>query len=453
MVVYQSVNPVTNELLQTFELHSGEMVQQQLKVAQNAFSSWRWLSFSQRAVYLNRLAELMEQKVEELAYLATLEMGKPLAEAEKELQKSALTLRFFATRAEGMLQQEQMPFTSVAHRIVYEPMGVIFGIFPWNFPYWQVLRFAAPTLMAGNVVAIKHAPNVPQCALKLKELFAEAAFPEGVYTNLFLDNETAAEVIAHPAVKGVSLTGSEVAGAAVAAQAGKCIKPSVLELGGSDAMLILPDADLELAINTGVQSRFINSGQACNGAKRFIVFEQHAARFTQMLLARVQQLRCVDPMKEQGIGPLARKDLVEKLEQQVNRSVQLGAKILTGGKRVAGPGNYFEPTILTNIPKTSPAYQEELFGPVISMFVVKNEEEAITLANDTRFGLDAGIFTADMEKAQRIATKLEVAQVYINSLTRSMPELPFGGTKSSGYGRELSEYGIRAFVNIKTIVY
>lgn len=352
-----------------------------------------------------------------------------------------------------MLKEAKLDGTTVPHRIIYEPLGVIFGIFPWNFPYWQVLRFAAPTLMAGNVVVVKHAPNVPQCALQLQKLFNEAGFPEGVYTNMFLANDTATQVIAHPVVKGVSLTGSEVAGAAVAAQAGKCIKPSVLELGGSDALIVLPDADMELAVKTGVQSRFINSGQACNGAKRFIVLEENANAFTQRLLEEVKQLKCVDPKIAQGIGPLARKDLVEKLEQQVNDTIQQGAKVLCGGKRMPGTGNYFEPTILMHIPKNSPAYTEELFGPVISLFVVKNEAEAITLANDTRFGLDAGIFSADVAHAQKIAEQLEVAQVYINSLTRSMPELPFGGTKSSGYGRELSEYGIRTFVNMKTIVY
>ncbi|MCC6684393.1 MAG: NAD-dependent succinate-semialdehyde dehydrogenase [Bacteroidia bacterium] len=450
---YQSINPVTNQLLCSFPAEMMSEAEVKLAQAGVAFQQWKHFSFDQRANYLSKLAKLLTDNENELAQLATLEMGKPVQEAVKEIQKSALTLRFFAQQANTMLREEKMENATVPHRILFEPLGLIFGIFPWNFPYWQVLRFAAPTLMAGNVVVIKHAPNVPQCAMKLKELFAEAAFPEGVYTNLFLDNETAAEVIAHPAVKGVSLTGSEVAGAAVAAQAGKCIKPSVLELGGSDAMIILPDADLELAINTGVQSRFINSGQACNGAKRFILVEEIADTFTQKLLKEVKLIKCVDPKKQQGIGPLARKDLVEKLEQQVNRSVQLGAKILIGGKRVAGPGNYFEPTILTHIPKTSPAYQEELFGPVISLFVVKNEEEAIALANDTRFGLDASIFSGNTERAQKIAEQLEVAQVYINGLTRSMPELPFGGTKSSGYGRELSEYGIRTFVNLKTIVY
>ncbi|MBX7205343.1 MAG: NAD-dependent succinate-semialdehyde dehydrogenase [Bacteroidia bacterium] len=450
---YQSINPATNQLLHSFSVQSLQQAATELNGAALAFSQWKNFSFEIRAGYLHRLASLLSQHEEELAYLATLEMGKPLAEAKRELQKSAFTLRFFADHAHGMLHDEQMPNATVSHHIRYEPLGVIFGIFPWNFPYWQVLRFAAPALMAGNAVVIKHAPNVPQCALKLKELFTTAGFPEGVYTNLFLDNETAAAVIAHPVIKGVSLTGSEVAGSAVAAQAGKYIKPSVLELGGSDAMLVLPDADLNLALKTGVQSRFINSGQACNGAKRFILFEPIAEQFTQMLLTEVQQWRCVDPMKEQGIGPLARKDLVEKLEQQVNESVLSGAKILTGGRRVAGPGNYFEPTILTHIPANSPAYTDELFGPVISLFVVKTEQEAIALANDTRFGLDAGIFTADMERAQRIAAQLEVAQVYINSLTRSIPELPFGGTKSSGYGRELSSFGIRTFVNIKTIVF
>ncbi len=452
-MLYQSINPVTNQLLHSFPAETLMDAEPKLKTAAAAFNEWKQFTFKQRAVYLHRLAGLLAQNETELAQLATLEMGKPVQEAVKEIQKSALTLSFFGEKAEGMLMEEKLEGAAVPHRIIFEPLGVIFGIFPWNFPYWQVLRFAAPTLMAGNVVVIKHAPNVPQCALQLQTLFNEAGFPEGVYTNMFLANDTAAQVIAHPAVKGVSLTGSEVAGAAVASQAGKYIKPSVLELGGSDAMIVLPDADINLAVKTGVQSRFINSGQACNGAKRFIIFEEIAYSFTEKLLSAVRQLKCINPLLEEGIGPLARKDLVEKLEQQVNRSVQMGAKILIGGKRVAGEGNYFEPTILTHIPKDSPAYTEELFGPVISLFVVNNEAEAITLANDTRFGLDASIFSSDMKRAQKMAEQLEVAQVYINSLTRSMPELPFGGSKASGYGRELSEYGIRTFVNMKTIVY
>lgn len=450
---YQSIDPATNQLLRQWEVLPFEQATQKLNKAQAAFSQWKKLSFAERATCLHALANSFEKRIEEMAQLCTLEMGKPVQEAIKEIQKSALTLRFFADKAQTMLADETVPGVAVKHSIRYEPLGVIFGIYPWNFPYWQVIRFAAPTLMAGNTVMIKHAPNVPQCALLLEELFIAAGFPIGVYTNVFLDNETAAKVIAHPVVKGVSLTGSELAGSAVAAQAGKYIKPSVLELGGSDAMIVLPDADIELAIKTGVQSRFINSGQACNGAKRFIVLKEIADNFTTRLLQEIQTYTCVDPKKEQGIGPLARKDLLDKLEQQVNDSVKAGASILHGGKRLAGDGNYFMPTLLKDIPANCPAYAEELFGPVVSLFVVSSIEEAITLANDTRFGLDAGIFTADIKQAQHIATQLDVAQVFINSLTRSMPELPFGGSKASGYGRELSTFGIREFVNVKTVVY
>jgi succinate-semialdehyde dehydrogenase/glutarate-semialdehyde dehydrogenase len=452
-MLYQSIDPATNQLLQQWEVLPFEQATQKLNTAQAAFTQWKQLSFAERATCLHALANRFEERIEEMAQLCTLEMGKPAQEAIKEIQKSALTLRFFADKAPAMLAEETVPNVAVKHSIRYEPLGVIFGIYPWNFPYWQVIRFAAPTLMAGNTVVIKHAPNVPQCALLLEELFAAAGFPIGVYTNVFLDNETAAKVIAHPVVKGVSLTGSELAGSAVAAQAGKYIKPSVLELGGSDAMIVLPDADIELAIKTGVQSRFINSGQACNGAKRFIVLKEIADNFTTRLLQEIQNYTCVDPKKEQGIGPLARKDLLDKLGQQVNDSVKAGARILHGGKRLAREGNYFMPTLLTDIPANCPAYAEELFGPVVSLFVVSSIEEAITLANDTRFGLDAGIFTADIKQAQHIATQLEVAQVFINSLTRSMPELPFGGSKASGYGRELSTFGIREFVNVKTVVY
>lgn len=450
---YQSVNPVTQEVLTTFEVLSAEEASEKVVQAHAAFQAWRQYSFEQRAEKLLRLADAMEADVQRMAKVCTLEMGKPLQEAVKEIQKSALTLRFFANKASTMLADEAMPGAAARHVIQYEPMGVIFGIFPWNFPYWQVIRFAAPALMAGNVVAIKHAPNVPQCALLLSELFEEAGFPSGVYTNLLLDNETAAQVIAHPLVKGVSLTGSEVAGSAVAAQAGKYIKPSVLELGGSDAMIVLPDADLELAVKTGIQSRFINSGQACNGAKRFILAREVADNFTQLLLHEVQQYRCINPLNEQGIGPLARKDLLVKLQQQVQASVSAGARVLYQGQTPQSQGNYFAPMVLTDIPVGCPAYDEELFGPVISLFVVNSEEEGIALANDTRFGLDASVFTSDLEKAKRIAAQLDVAQVFINGLTRSMPELPFGGSKASGYGRELSVLGIRAFVNVKTVVY
>jgi succinate-semialdehyde dehydrogenase/glutarate-semialdehyde dehydrogenase len=450
---YQSVNPVTQEVSAAYEVMSAEAASLKVVQAHAAFQVWRHGSFEQRAEKLLRLADAMETQVERMAQVCTLEMGKPLQEAVKEIQKSVLTLRFFANKASTMLADEAMPGADVRHVIRYEPMGVIFGIFPWNFPYWQVIRFAAPALMAGNVVIIKHAPNVPQSALLLDELFEQCGFPSGVYTNVFLDNETAAQVIAHPLVKGVSLTGSEVAGSAVAAQAGKFIKPSVLELGGSDALIVLPDADLDLAVKTGVQSRFINSGQACNGAKRFIVAREVADDFTQLLLNEVQKYRCVNPLEEQGIGPLARKDLLEKLQAQVNHSLSAGARVLYQAEIHQRNGNYFAPLVLTDIPRGCPAYEEELFGPVISLFVVNNEAEAIALANDTRFGLDASVFTKDLEKAQQIAVQLDVAQVFINGLTRSMPELPFGGSKASGYGRELSVLGIRAFVNVKTVVY
>jgi succinate-semialdehyde dehydrogenase/glutarate-semialdehyde dehydrogenase len=379
-------------------------------------------------------------------------MGKIIRESQAEIEKCAGTCDYYAEHAESMLKDQVVASDASRSLIAFEPLGLILAVMPWNFPFWQVFRFAAPSLMAGNVAVLKHASNVPGCALAIEELFKDAGFPENVFRTLMIPSSMVSSVIRHPAVKAVTLTGSGPAGSSVASAAAKEIKKAVLELGGSDPLIVLEDADVVKAVQTSLSSRMFNQGQTCISSKRFIVDEKVLEKFTSGLIAAVSALKIGNPMDPTTqVGPLARPDLVDDLEKQVNGSIKAGASLLYGGTRPDGPGSYYLPAILGNVKKGMPAYNEETFGPVFSIITVKSEEEAIAVANDTEFGLAGKVFTKDLARGERVARKIEAGAIFVNGMVKSDPRLPFGGIKKSGYGRELAEYGIREFVNIKTI--
>jgi len=397
-------------------------------------------------------ADILEKEKTRLGGIMTAEMGKPLKAAMEESVKSAWGCRYYAENAEAFLRDEPAPTDGGTNYIRYQPVGAVLAVMPWNFPFWQVFRFAAPALMSGNVGLLKHASNVPQCALAIEEIFRRAGFPDGVFQTLLIGSEQVSRLIDDPRVAAVTLTGSEPAGVQVASQAGKRIKKTVLELGGSDPFIVMPSADLQAAAETAVKARVINNGQSCIAAKRFIVANAVADDFERRFVERMQSLRIGDPMDESTeLGPLATKQILEDLEDQVRRSVAAGARVLTGGRRLDRPGNFYAPTVLTAIPEKAPAYGEELFGPVASLFRVPDLDAAIHLANDTPFGLGASVWTNDERERERLIDEIEAGQVFVNGMTASDPRLPFGGVKRSGYGRELSIYGIREFVNIKTV--
>lgn len=445
---YATVNPCNNEILKEFPFSPYP----DLEVSSRAFRQWRKLSIEQRGQQLKKVAELLEKNKAAYAKLITLEMGKPLREAEYEINKTINTFDYYINNAPVFLQPEVIASNASKSYVLFEPMGIIFSIMPWNFPFWQVFRFAIPTLIAGNVTILKHAPNVPQCALAIVNLFKEAGFAEGVFRNLFLSNDDAARLIAEPRVMGISFTGSDATGSILAAQAGKHIKKCVLELGGNDAFIVLADADLDFTVQGAIKSRSINTGQSCNGAKRFIVVEEIAAAFTEKLIAAVNQLKVGDPQEEQtNTGPLARKDLQQKVLQQINDSVQQGAVPHYGMEVNTEKGSFVSPVVLTNVKPGMRAFEEEIFGPVWSVIAVQNEAEAIAIANQSVYGLGASVWTKDKTKAESLVTELEAGNVFINDIVKSDPRLPFGGFKRSGFGRELSEYGLKEFVNIKTV--
>ena len=397
-------------------------------------------------------AEILEREKSQLGRIMTLEMGKPIKAAMEEAVKCALGCRFYAQRAAEFLRDEPVETETGTNYIRYQPIGPVLAVMPWNFPFWQVFRFAAPALMAGNVGLLKHASNVPQCALAIEDIFRRAGFPEGAFQTLLIGSEQVPRVIDDPRVMAVTLTGSELAGTQVAAQAGKRIKKSVLELGGSDPFIVMPSANLDAAVKTAVKARTINNGQSCIAAKRFIVAEEIANDFERHFVEGMQALKVGDPMDDSTeLGPLATAKIVEDLDGQVRKSVAAGARVLTGGSRLKRPGNYYAPTVLTDISKDAPAYGEELFGPVASLFRVPDVAAAIRLANDTTFGLGASVWTQDESERDRCIDEIESGLVFVNSMVASDPRLPFGGVKHSGYGRELSVYGIREFVNIKTV--
>jgi succinate-semialdehyde dehydrogenase/glutarate-semialdehyde dehydrogenase len=448
----QSVNPATGELLATFETLDSPALEDRLALAWAAFALWKRTSFSERAHLTLRAAEILEAEADQLGPLMTAEMGKPLRAAADEVLKSAKGCRYYAQHAERFLEDENLPTEARRSFIRYEPVGPVLAIMPWNFPFWQVFRFAAPAIMAGNVALLKHAPNVPQCAVAIEDVFTRAGFPRGVFQNLPIGTDQVPTILADPRVRAVTLTGSERAGRDVAAQAGRALKKSVLELGGSDPFIVMPSADLDQAVKTAVKSRTGNSGQSCIAAKRFIVDEAISDAFVQRLVQAMEALRVGDPRDPQtDLGPMARQDLVATLDAQVKATVALGARVLAGGAPLPGPGCYYPPTVLTDIPVDSPAYREELFGPVASVFVVGGIDEAIRLANDTIYGLGASAWTHDANEQTRFVSELEAGQVFINAMVASDPRVPFGGVKASGYGRELGVQGIREFVQVKTV--
>jgi len=450
---FQSINPATEELIAEFPFITDAELYIKLDKAHEAFQAWRKTSFADRGALMNKAADILLQNKAEYGRTITLEMGKSVSETIAEVEKSAQCCKYYATEAEGFLAPKTYKTDYSFSEAHFEPLGIVYAVMPWNFPLWQVYRCAAPAIMAGNTVVLKHAQNVPQSALIIESAFKEAGFPEGVFTNLFIDHDQSDKVIEYAGVAGVSLTGSERAGGHVASLAGKNIKPVVLELGGSDPFIILADADLDKAANIGCLSRMKNNGQSCIAAKRFIVVKDVADAFIAKFVAEVQKLKIGDPLVEgTTMGPLARKDLVDTLTEQVDKTIALGARALIGGKRVAGKGYYFEPTVLIDITKDSPAYSQEMFGPVASVFVVADVNEAIALANDTNFGLGAALWTADTKKALELSKDIQSGSVYINTFVKSDQRIPFGGTKRSGTGRELSDIGIKEFVNIKTVV-
>ncbi len=448
-----SVNPATGETLREFSALSDSQIEEALERSARAFEHYRRTPFARRAQWLMGAATLLEQEKEKLARTITLEMGKLLRAAIDEVGKCARACRFYAENAERFLEDRPAQTEAARSYVRYQPLGPILAIMPWNFPFWQVFRFAAPALMAGNVGLLKHAANVPQCALAIEDVFRRAGFDECVFQTLLIEAEQTRAVIEDARVKAVTLTGSDRAGSEVGSTAGRCIKKSVLELGGSDPFIVMPSADLEKAVNTGVQARTINSGQSCIAAKRFIVAEKIYDEYLKHFVNKMRSLKIGDPLDEETeIGPLATENILRGVDEQVQKSVAAGAKLLTGGNRIKRDGFFYEPTVLADIPREAPAYREEVFGPVALFFRVPDSAEAIAIANDSLFGLGASAWTSDRGEQELFASELESGMVFINGMVESDPRLPFGGVKRSGFGRELGAEGIREFVNAKTVV-
>jgi succinate-semialdehyde dehydrogenase/glutarate-semialdehyde dehydrogenase len=447
-----TTNPATGEVLKTFEPFTAAELEQKLQLATSAFRDHRRTSFAERAAKMKSVAEILEKEKDECARLMTLEMGKPLKAAVAEALKCATGCRYYAENAERFLADEVVETGAKRSFIRYLPIGPILAIMPWNFPFWQVFRFVAPALMAGNVGLLKHASNVPQCALKIEEIVRRAGFAEGVFQTLLIGSGPVDGILNDSRVVAATLTGSEQAGIQVGVSAARRIKKVVLELGGSDPFIVMPSADLDAAVATAVDARVQNNGQSCIAAKRFIVSEKIAPEFERKFVQRMQDLRVGDPFEESTqLGPLASADAVVSLDEGVKKTVAAGARVLTGGHPLDRPGNFYAPTVLTDIPKDSPAYQEEFFGPVASIFRVKDVDQAIRIANDSRFGLGASAWTNDPEETERFINELDAGMVFLNKMVASDPRLPFGGVKYSGHGRELAAQGIREFMNIKTV--
>lgn len=448
-----SINPATGELLKSFEPLSDSQLEEKLRRASSAFSKHKKTSFADRTRLMMKAAEILEGEKQELGRLMTLEMGKPLQSAVDEAVKCAWACRYYAENAERFLADEVVETNASRSYIRYQPIGAILAVMPWNYPFWQVVRFVAPALMAGNVGLLKHASNVPQCALKLEDVFRRAGFAEGVFQTLLIGSDKVEKILKDRRIVAATLTGSEGAGIQVGISAARNIKKMVLELGGSDPFIVMPSANLDEAVTVAVKARTGNNGQSCIAAKRFIVAEKIADDFQRKFVSQMSALKIGDPMDAATeLGPLATPGAVDDLQRDVQKTVDAGAKILTGGKPLDRPGNFYPPTVLTNIPKDSPAYHEELFGPVACVFRVKDISEAIQIANDTRFGLGASAWTNDNAERERFINELEAGMVFINRMVASDPRLPFGGVKQSGHGRELGPFGIREFTNIKTVV-
>jgi succinate-semialdehyde dehydrogenase/glutarate-semialdehyde dehydrogenase len=447
-----TINPATGETIKKFEALTDAQVDQKIQRATEAFPAFRKLSFADRGRMMMRAAEILESEKDSLAHLMTLEMGKTLRSAVDEAVKCAWVCRYYAENAERFLADEIVETPASRSFIRYQPMGVVLVIMPWNYPFWQAFRFIAPGLMAGNVGLLKHASNVPQCAMKIEELLLRAGVPEGVFQTLLVGAGSVDRILDDPRIAAATLTGSEGAGVKVGTGAAQRIKKVVLELGGSDPFIVMPSANLEDAVSVGIKARVANNGQSCIAAKRFIVHDQIADKFQNAFVAQMEKLTVGDPFDAKtDVGPLANAEAVTSLDADVRSSVKAGAKVLTGGKPADRPGSFYLPTVLTDIPKDSAAYKEELFGPVASIFRVKNIDEAIRVANDSRFGLGASAWTNEKSEQERFISELEAGMVFINQMVFSDPRVPFGGVKRSGVGRELSTYGIREFTNVKTV--
>ncbi len=448
-----SINPTTDELIAAYDEHTDAQLVQKLNDAQAAFEAWRRVGFHERAACLRAAAGLLRTRKNEYGRLMALEMGKPIAQGLAEAEKCAWVCDYYAEHAEKFLAPEVVATDASKSFITFKPLGILLAIMPWNFPFWQVFRAAAPALMAGNTVVLKHASNVSGCALEIEKLLHEAGLPSGAFTTLLLSSSRIGPLIEHPLVRAVTITGSTAAGKAVAARAGAVLKKTVLELGGSDPYVVLEDANLDDAVATCVASRLINNGQSCIAAKRFIVVQRMKKRFEEMFVEKMKTQKLGDPLDPTvTLGPMARHDLRDELHEQVRKSMEKGATLLCGGEIPNSKGAFYAPTVLTNVKKGMPAYDEELFGPVAAIIPAKDEADAIRLANDSVFGLGAAVFTQDVNRGERIAAEeLEAGCCFVNGMVKSDPRLPFGGIKESGYGRELSVFGIREFVNIKTV--
>jgi succinate-semialdehyde dehydrogenase/glutarate-semialdehyde dehydrogenase len=447
-----TINPATGEVVKSFHALTDAQVDEKIAKAAKAFQCYRKTSFADRSRWMNRAAEILDSDKEALGRLMTLEMGKTLSSAVAEAEKCAWACRYYAEHAAQFMADEIIETTASKSYIHYQPLGIVLAVMPWNYPLWQVFRFVAPGLMAGNVGLLKHASNVPQSALKIEEILTRAGFPDGVFQTLLVSASQVDRILNDPRVAAATLTGSEQAGIQVGISAAKRIKKVVLELGGSDPFIVMPSANFEEAAATAVKARVLNNGQSCIAAKRFIVHEQIAPQFEKEFVRRMQALKLGDPFDAKtDVGPLANADAVKDLHADVQKTVKAGAKVLTGGKPLPGPGYFYEPTVLTEVPKDSPAYREEFFGPVASIFRVKNIDEALAVANDSRFGLGASAWTNDPAERERFINDLEAGMVFINQMVASDPRVPFGGVKASGHGRELGPYGIREFTNAKTV--
>ncbi len=450
--MFTSQNPATEEILATFPELTDDEIEQKLASAERAFRAWRLTSWEERRVPMKRLAERLRNKSVELGTLLSQEVGKPLKSAKGEIEKCAWVCDYYADNAEAFLKNELIETDASKSYIQYQPLGIVLAVMPWNFPFWQVMRFAAPAVMAGNVGILKHASNVPQCANALEAIFIEAGFPTGVFQNFLVRSGRVEKIIRDPRVKAVTLTGSEYAGQQVASVAGQEIKKTVLELGGSDPFIVFSDADLTTCCDIAATARLQNAGQSCIAAKRFILMEDIADAFLETFKKAFENMRIGNPLDETTtLGPLATAAMRDDIEKQVNRAIEQGATVLTGGKRVKGPGFFYEPTILTGITSSMDISKEELFGPVAMVMIVKNIDEAIRIANETSFGLGSSIWTQDQNIIDRCVRDIEAGSVFVNGMVKSDPRLPFGGIKRSGYGRELSLVGMREFVNTKTI--
>jgi succinate-semialdehyde dehydrogenase/glutarate-semialdehyde dehydrogenase len=450
----ESINPASGEILDRYDEMNRAQVGAAIDSAHAAFLKWRETPFAERASHMRQAAALLRERAREYGKLMALEMGKPIRDGIAEAQKCATGCDYYAENAERFLSDEVVETSPRKSFVAYRPIGVVLAVMPWNFPFWQVIRFAAPALMAGNAGVLKHASNVPGCAIALEELFRDAGFPDNLFRTLMIGSKMVGDVIANPHVRAVSLTGSTPAGRDVASKAGAVLKKTVLELGGSDAYLVLSDADIDFTAAACAKGRLVNSGQSCIAAKRFIVLEELKERFEQQLAKEMGKAVVGDPLDENTtVGPMARRDLRDELHEQVTKSIDNGAQCLCGGKVPEGSGAFYPPTVLTNVKPGMPAYDEEMFGPVAAVISAKDVDDAVRIANDSEFGLGGGVFTRDLALGERLAAdRIEAGSVFVNATVASDPKLPFGGVKDSGYGRELSSYGIREFVNIKTIV-